>query len=348
MKKVSIVGASGYTGGEALRMLLAHPEFEVVQVTSERLVGKPVSSTHPNLRSFTDLKFTSSKDLEKVDVLFLGLPHGKSQERLDEFLSTADVLCDLASDFRLSDPTLYEKFYGKTHTCLERSDDFAYAVPEINREEIANRTHLAGAGCIATCSLTSLFPLFKNGIISNNTAFIDAKIGSSAAGAKPSVASHHAERAGALRSYKPTVHRHAAELLQYLPKSSGEAPTIHLSATSTPLVRGILVTAQLIVDPKVTERDIWSCYRESYSNEPFVRIVKDKRSIYGYPEPKILAGTNFVDIGFELEPDTGRLVVMGAIDNLVKGSAGNVIQSLNIKFGFEERLGLEFSGLHPV
>ncbi|MCB0328253.1 MAG: N-acetyl-gamma-glutamyl-phosphate reductase [Bdellovibrionales bacterium] len=347
IKTVSIVGASGYTGGEALRILLAHPFFRVQQVTSERLAGKPVSSTHPNLRGICDLKFEKAEDLSECDILFLGLPHGESQNRFEEFAGKAGVLCDLASDFRIKDGALYEKFYGHIHSAPALAEQFTYAVPEVNRQEIGVAKHFAGAGCIATCSLISLYPLFASGILREQRAFIDAKIGSSATGASPSPASHHPERAGCLRSFQPTGHRHTAELLQYLP-NNGERPEVYLSATSTSEVRGILTTAQVFVDPQRTEADVWGVYREHYNSEPFVRIVKDKRSIYRYPEPKLLRGTNFVDIGFELEPETGRLVVMSAIDNLVKGSAGNIVQSLNIRFGYPERLGLEFVGLHPA
>lgn len=347
-RTVSIVGASGYTGGEALRILLSHPEFTVTQVTSERLKGKPVTSVHPNLRGLTDLKFVSAKELDGADVLFLGLPHGESQKRFSEFEDKCDTLCDLASDFRLTNTALYEQYYGEKHEAPALLERFCYAVPEIKRSDIPTAQHYAGAGCIATCSLLSLYPLYESGILAEPRAIIDAKIGSSASGAAHSVASHHPERAGCLRSFKPTGHRHTAELLQHLPHMNGVTPEIYLSATSTSEVRGILTTAQVFVDRKVTEADVWGVYREHYSQEPFVRIVKDKRSIYRYPEPKLLRGTNFVDIGFELEEGTGRLVVMGAIDNLVKGSAGNVIQSLNIRFGFDETLGLQFAGLHPV
>ncbi|MCB0321442.1 MAG: N-acetyl-gamma-glutamyl-phosphate reductase [Bdellovibrionales bacterium] len=348
MKKVSIIGASGYTGGEALRLLLSHPEFELCQVTSERLAGKPVTMAHPNLRGFTNLKFSKAEEVEPVDVLFLGLPHGESQSRLQEFTSKAETVCDLASDFRLLDPRLYEEFYGEPHKAPAALSQFTYAVPEIMRSEIPNAKHLAGAGCIATCSLVSLYPLFRAGILESPRVIVDAKIGSSATGAAPSPASHHPERAGCMRSYQPTKHRHTAELLQYLPECSAGSPEVYMSATAMSEVRGILITAQAFISKSASEMDVWSCYRDVYGKEPFVRIIKDKRSIYRYPEPKLLRGTNFVDIGFELEEGTGRLVVMGAIDNLVKGSAGNVIQSLNLKYGFPERLGLDFPGLHPI
>ncbi|MCB0358629.1 MAG: N-acetyl-gamma-glutamyl-phosphate reductase [Bdellovibrionales bacterium] len=347
MLRVSVVGGSGYVGGEALRLLLGHPEMEVVQVTSESNAGKPVFVTHPNLRGTTDLRFSSIADLEPVDCMFLALPHGESQRRIDELSTHASMILDLAADFRLHDPQLYQRFYGEEHHCPERLNEFVYSIPELHRERIRSARMLSGAGCIATCTITSLYPLFAAGVVRDQTAFVDAKVASSAAGAKANPGSHHPERAGCLRSFKPTAHRHTAEITENLTVADA-TPHVHLSATSTDSVRGILTTSQLFLKDNLSEIDIRGIYREHYGREPFVRIIKERRGIFRYPEPKLLAGTNFVDIGFELEPDTGRLVVLGAIDNLVKGSAGNVIQGLNIINGWDERTGLAFPGLHPV
>lgn len=347
MVKISIVGGSGYTGGEALRLLLAHPNYEIVQVTSESNAGKPVHVTHPNLRGVTNLKYSSINDLKPVDVLLLGLPHGESQSRIKDLMSLAPRIADLAADFRLHDAELYQRFYGEAHQCPEMLSEFAYGVPEVNRPALKDAVMISGAGCIATCTITGLWPLFHAGVVKNHQVFVDAKVGSSAAGASVSPASHHPERAGCLRSFKPTAHRHTAEAIEHL-RADGVEPQVHLSATSTDAVRGILTTSQLFLQREMSELDIRGIYRDAYGSEPFVRIVKERRGIFRYPEPKLLSGTNFVDIGFEIEPDTGRLVVMAAIDNLVKGSAGNVIQSLNIANGWEETLGLEFPGLHPI
>ena len=347
MLRVSIVGGSGYTGGEALRLLLGHPEFEVVQVTSERNAGKFVHITHPNLRSVTKLKYSKLAELEPVDCLVLALPHCESQRRIDDLMKLAPSIADLAADFRLHNTDLYERYYGEKHLRPDLLNEFVYAIPELNRESLRHATLFAAAGCIATCSITSLKPLFDAGVVKDNTVFIDAKVASSAAGASHNAGTHHPERAGCLRSFKPTGHRHTAELIESLTKE-GQEPKVYLSATSTDSVRGILATSQMFIDPKLSELDIRTIYRDSYNNEPFVRIVKEQRGIFRYPEPKLLSGTNFCDIGFELEPDTGRLIVMGAIDNLVKGSAGNLIQSLNIAHGWPETLGLEFPGLHPI
>lgn len=342
MIEVSIVGGSGYTGGEALRILLGHPGFRVKQVTSESNAGKFVHLTHPNLRGVTKLKYNSIKDLESADWLILCLPHGESQNRLSELEGLAPRIADLASDFRLKDPALYTKYYGESHRLPERLGSFIYAVPELYRDQIQGATHLAGTGCIATSVITALHPLFKADVVRDNRVFVDAKIGSSAAGASPSTGSHHPERAGTLRSFKPTGHRHTAEIQENL------GAEVFLSATATDSVRGILSTCQMFLAKPMTELEIRTIYRDAYGNEPFVRIVKETRGIYRYPEPKLLSGTNYIDIGFELDEETGRLVVMSAIDNLVRGSAGQVIQSMNIIHGFDERAGLEFPGLHPV
>ncbi|HMS55072.1 MAG TPA: N-acetyl-gamma-glutamyl-phosphate reductase [Fimbriimonadaceae bacterium] len=344
MIDVSIVGGSGYTGGEALRILLGHSEFRVKQVTSESNAGKFVHLTHPNLRGVTKLKYASINDLEITDWLILCLPHGESQNRLLELEGKATYIADLASDFRLRNATLYEKYYGEPHRRPDRLGSFVYSVPELYREQIRTTKRLAGTGCIAVSAILALDPLFKAGVVKDDQVIIDAKIGSSAAGASPSPGSHHPERAGTLRSFRPTGHRHTAEISENLVGT----PKVFLSATATDAVRGILSTSQLFLKQHMTDLQIRTIYRDAYQDEPFVRIVKETRGIYRYPEPKLVAGTNFVDIGFELEEDTGRLVVMSAIDNLVRGSAGQVIQGMNIIHGFDERLGLEFPGLHPV
>ncbi len=347
MIDVSIVGGSGYTGGEALRILLGHPEFNVKQITSEKNAGKFVHIAHPNLRSVTKLKYSSINDLEPAEWLLLCLPHGESQIRIADLEKLASRIADLSADFRIRDEALYQKYYGDPHRLPARLGSFVYSLPERHRDDIRLATHLSGCGCIATSVITALWPLFQAGIIKDRRIWVDAKIGSSAAGASPSEGSHHPERAGALRSFKPTGHRHTAEIIENLTTDNGR-PEVHLSATATDAVRGILSTCQLILSRPMTELEIRTIYREAYSDEPFIRIVKETRGIYRYPEPKLLAGTNFCDIGFELDEETGRLVVMSAIDNLVKGSAGNVVQGMNIVHGFDEKAGLEFPGLHPV
>lgn len=342
--RVSIVGASGYIGGEALRLLLNHPEAELGQVTSERFAGKFVHSVHPNLRKRTNLKFSSVNELEESDVMFLALPHGVSMKRINEFIKLGDRIIDLSGDFRLNSKEDYLEWYGVEHANPDLLKKFVYGMPELHRDEIKKAKYVAGTGCLATASILGLYPLFKKDLVEPR-AIIEAKVGSSAAGNKPSLGSHHPERSGAVRSFKPTRHRHTAEIVQEL--YFKQKPVIHFSATSIEMVRGILATSHVFLKQDISEKEIWHVYRETYGDEPFIRIVKEKTGVFRYPEPKLLSGTNYCDIGFEKDKNN-RVVVMSAIDNLMKGGAGQGIQCMNIMMGFKEDLGLEFAGLHPI
>lgn len=339
--KVSIVGASGYVGGELVRLLLQHPEVDIYQITSERYKGKAVSLVHPNLRKQTDLKFCSIKDLEKVDFIFTALPHSQLMNDFDNFKKLAGKIIDLSADFRLKNPEDYQKWYDLKHPKPKLLNEFVYGIVELHREEMRKARYISSAGCNATAVILPLYPLFKNNLVDLSKPVIaEAKCGSSEAGNKPSEASHHPERSGSVRSYKPTGHRHTAEMVQEL------SNIVNFSATSIEMVRGILMTAHVFLKKGITELDIWKVYRKEYGDEPFIRIVKERTGIYRYPEPKILAGTNFCDIGFEL--DNNRLVVIAAIDNLMKGAAGQAVQAMNIMCGFDEKMGLKFMGLHPI
>ena len=341
---VAIVGASGYAGGEFLRLALSHPHLSVTQVTSERLAGQPVAIAHPNLRGRTNLKFRRSADLEPADVIVLALPHGRAAGRIAEFEALAGTIVDLSADFRLKDPADYLKYYGEPHPAPEQLSQWVYGNPELHRDELRGATRIACAGCFATSVILGLYPLISQGVIAGRDIVVTGLVGSSAAGASASEASHHPEREGSLRVYKATGHRHAAEVAQELP---GRFP-VHLTAISTPRVRGILSTASVWVPDGYSERDVWGAYREVYGAEPFIRLVKVARGIHRYPDPKLLDGSNYCDIGFEMDQETGRVVVMSALDNLMKGTAGHAIQSLNIARGWEETAGLDFAGLHPA
>ena len=339
--RVSIVGASGYGGGELLRLLLDHPHVEVHQVTSERNAGKPVTRVHPNLRRRTSLNFCTITDLEKVDLLFVSLPHTQFMQRFHELSPLAERIVDLSADFRLKDPAVFLKWYGMEHSHPGKLSEFVYGNVELHREEMKKARYVSGSGCNATATILPLWPLFKLGVVDPGLPVVaEAKCGSSEGGNSVSEASHHPERSGCVRSYKPTGHRHIAEMEQEL------GHWVHFSATSIEMVRGILVTAHLFVKPGVTEKEIWKTYRQVYGQEPFIRIVKESQGIYRFPEPKILVGTNYCDIGFELEET--RLVVVSAIDNLMKGAAGAAVHAMNVMCGFAETAGLTFAGLHPV
>ncbi|MDG2375356.1 MAG: N-acetyl-gamma-glutamyl-phosphate reductase [Woeseiaceae bacterium] len=341
MISVSIVGGSGYSGGELIRLLTFHSEVEIRQITSERLAGKFVHNAHPNMRGVSKLKFCSIDELKSCDVMFMCLPHGQTMHRLDEFKAMAGKLIDLSGDFRLSSDEAFQRWYGKPHACPERLGDFVYGIPELHRDAIAQADAVASAGCNATASILALNPLYKRGLAGRT--IIEVKTGSSEGGNSSSDASHHPERSGVVRSYKPTGHRHVGEMVQEF-----GADDIHFSATSIEMVRGILATCHVFLNETVAEKEIWKIYREAYADEPFVRIVKERSGIHRYPEPKLLAGSNFCDIGFERDPHSDRLVVISAIDNLMKGAAGQAVQAFNIMHGFEETMALTFPGLHPI
>jgi N-acetyl-gamma-glutamyl-phosphate/LysW-gamma-L-alpha-aminoadipyl-6-phosphate reductase len=339
--QVSIVGASGYAGGELLRLLLGHPEVAVAQVTSQRLAGRFAHGAHPNLRGFTRLKFCPVEELEPCDLLFLALPHGRSSAQIARFTTLADRIVDLSADFRLRDAAAYEQWYGRAHPAPDWLERFVYGLPELYREELRGAQYVSGVGCNATAVNLALWPLAQAGLIER--AVIEVKVGSSEGGNSPGPASHHPERSGSIRSFAPVGHRHQAEMRQAL-----GAFELHFSATAVEMVRGVLCTAHVFPVRPLNEKELWRLYRAAYAAEPFIRLVKERKGIYRYPEPKILAGTNLCDVGFAADPYSDRLVVISALDNLMKGAAGTAVQAMNLMLGWEERLGLEFMGLHPV
>lgn len=345
MLRASVAGASGYTGGELLRLLLAHPEVEVVQATSETHAGRSVHSVHPNLRGYTHLRFVRLEDLRPVDLLFLCLPHGEVAPRIAEFAGMAEAVIDLSADFRLRDPTLYARFYGGEHPAPEWPPRFVYGLPELHRWELRGARHVSGVGCNAAVTILALWPLYRRGLV--RECVVEVKVGSSEGGSKPTPASHHPERAGVVRSYAPVGHRHLAELVQELGLPP-DSPGLYFSVTAVGIVRGALATCHCLLHGSLTEREAWGVFREDYGEEPFVRLVRSKRGIHRLPEPKVLAGSNHCDIGFAAAPEERRLVVVAAIDNLMKGAAGNAVQAMNVMYGFPERTGLGFPGLHPI
>ncbi len=346
--RAAIVGASGYVGGELMRVLLQHPSIELLQATSERQKGSLVHLTHPNLRGLTRLKFRSVEDLEPTELLFLCLPHGSAMQQIEAFRTLSEYLVDCSADFRLNKAESYRRWYGHNHSSPELLDQFVYGLPEVNRERIKCTKLLTGVGCNATALSLSVLPLFKAGLpFTREEVVCEVKVGSSEAGNKPNAGSHHPVRAQTMRSFAPVGHRHTAEVLQVL-EPWAQSPTVHMSATAIGNVRGALATSHLFLDKSLQERDIWQAYRQTYSSEPFIRLVKGARGIYRLPEPKILAGSNFADVGFAWDQETGRVVALCALDNLMKGAAGTAVQAVNIMLGWEETEGLSFPGLHPV
>jgi LysW-gamma-L-alpha-aminoadipyl-6-phosphate/LysW-L-glutamyl-5-phosphate reductase len=344
MTTVSIIGGSGYGGGELLRILLDHPQVEIRQVTSRSHLGEYVYQVHPNLRKRTQLKFVDPSSVEPVDVLFLAQPHGQAQHHIREYTALAPKIVDLSADFRLKDADVYQKWYGEPHAAPAWLNKFVYGLPELHRAEIKTANYVSGVGCNATASNLALLPLVKTGLVdSSGPVIIEVKVGSSESGAEGNTGSQHAERANVIRTFSSFGHRHTAEVIQEMGLTD-----VTLTMTAVDLVRGVLATAHVRVKPGVTNKDLWKAYRAVAAENPFVRIVKEQRGIYRVPEPKILAGSNYADLGFELDESTGHAVSICAIDNLMKGASGSAVQCMNLMLGLDETAGLEFGGLHPI
>lgn len=344
MITVSILGGSGYGGGELLRLLLGHPHVEVKQVTSRSHLGEYVYQVHPNLRKRTQLKFSDPNALEPVDILFLAQPHGRAQHHIDEYAKLAGKIIDLSADFRLRDAAFYEQWYGEKHAAPQWLAKFVYGLPELHRAELAIANYVSGVGCNATASNLALLPLVQAQLIDlSSSIIIEIKVGSSESGAEGNAGSHHAERANVIRTFSAFGHRHTAEVIQEMCVED-----LSLTMTAVDLVRGVLATAHMKVKQEVTSKDLWRAYRAVANENPFLRIVKEQRGIYRVPEPKILAGTNYADLGFELDESSGHVVSVCAIDNLMKGAGGSAVQCMNLMMGWEETAGLEFMGLHPI
>ena len=344
MTTVSIIGGSGYGGGELLRLLLGHPQVEIKQVTSRSHVGEYVYQIHPNLRKRTQLKFSDPSQLEPDDVLFLAQPHGQAQHNIEHYARLAPKIIDLAADFRLRDAADYEKWYGEKHAAPEWLSKFVYGLPELHRAELATANYVSGVGCNATASNLALLPLIKSDLIDLTVpVIIEIKVGSSESGAEGNAGSQHAERANVIRTFSAFGHRHTAEVIQEM-----GVKDVSLTMTAVDLVRGVLATAHAKVKHGVTTKDLWKAYRAVANENPFVRVVKDQRGIYRVPEPKILSGSNYADLGFELDESNRHVVSMCAIDNLMKGASGSAVQCMNLMMGWDESIGLEFAGLHPI
>jgi N-acetyl-gamma-glutamyl-phosphate/LysW-gamma-L-alpha-aminoadipyl-6-phosphate reductase len=344
MISVSIVGGSGYVGGELLRLLLRHPAVAIQQVTSERLAGKPVTGPHPHLRGVTDLVFTSQTMLTNCDVLILALPHGSAAAQIERYAGLAPKIIDCSADFRLKSPADYVRWYGAAHPNPHWLERFVYGLPELNRAAITGANYVSGVGCNATATTLALLPLVRAGLIQSADVVIsDIKVGSSEGGAQGNDGSHHPERSGVVRAYAPTGHRHTAEVTQ----NTG-LTNVHLSITSVELVRGAVAQVHCLPSTTTDEKTLWKAYRACYRDEPFVRIVRERGGIHRLPEPKLLSGTNLADIGFDLDPETGRIVSICAIDNLMKGAAGSAVQCLNLMSGIAEQTSLDMLGFHPL
>jgi N-acetyl-gamma-glutamyl-phosphate/LysW-gamma-L-alpha-aminoadipyl-6-phosphate reductase len=341
-----IIGASGYTGGELLRLLLTHPNINVVLATSERNAGKPLHHVHPHLRGQSSLRFTTRDGLEPVDILFLAMPHGEAQTRIAQFASMAERVIDLSADFRLRDATRYAAAYQREHLAPDWLPRFVYGLPELDRDTLRHARYASGVGCNATATLLALWALAQGGLIQpDKPVYADLKVGSSEAGQSPTATSHHPARSGVVRPFQLTGHRHEAEVQQALAPVG--AFDVRMAVTSVEMVRGVAATIHLALPPGLAERDLWQLYRSVWSDEPFVRIVHDRSSLHRHPEPRLLAGTNYADVGWDYDPETGRAVLLSALDNLGKGAAGSAVQCMNLMCGFPETTALTFGGIYP-
>jgi len=349
--RIGIIGGSGYVGGELLRLLLLHPEVETTMVTSRQSAGEFIFNVHPNLRGLTQLKFVPQDmaELQKnCDVVFTATPHGGSQNLVPKLLEAGLKVIDMSADFRLKNPADYETYYEFKHAHPEMLKEAAYGLPELHREEIKKANLVACPGCMATSAILGLAPIIKAGLIDTKKIVVDLKVGSSGGGSKPNLASHHPERFGGVRPYQVVGHRHTAEVEQELTALSTEPVKIGFTPHAVNMVRGILATIHTYPKQKIENKDLWKALRGMYGSEPFIRLVKYQKGPYQLPDPKIVMGTNFCDVGFEIDEHTGRLIMFSAIDNMAKGAAGQGVQCLNLVLGLEETTGLKSTGFHPV
>jgi N-acetyl-gamma-glutamyl-phosphate/LysW-gamma-L-alpha-aminoadipyl-6-phosphate reductase len=349
--KIGIIGGTGYVGGELLRLLLLHPQAEVKMVTSRQSVGEYVFNVHPNLRGLTQLKFVPQDiaELQKhCDLVFTATPHGGSVNLVPKLLDAELKVIDMSADFRLKNPDDYDKWYGWKHTNPQLLKEAAYGLPELHRQEIKSARLVACPGCMATAAILPLAPVIKANLVEKNRIVVDVKIGSSGAGSKPTIASHHPERFGGVRPYKVAGHRHLAEMEQELNNLTSEPVTVSFTPHAVNMVRGILSTIHVFPKTPLTNKVVWKTLRSQYEGESFIRFVKYQKGPYKLPDPKVTMGTNFCDIGFELDPHANRLLLFSAIDNIVKGASGQGVQCLNIMMDIDENTGLKSTGFHPM
>ena len=339
--RVAIFGGSGYGGSELLRILLLHPNAEIVLVTANEHAGKAVSDVHRNLLGLTDLKFIKAPEgvekLSDLDCAFFALPHGQAMEIAPK-LPVKVKLIDLSGDFRLSDADVFAKHYGREHVAMDAQAQFVYGLTETNRDAIKTARCIANPGCFATATLLGLAPLVANNLLTCRV-IVDAKTGSSGSGAKAAANTHHPQRSNSFYAYKPFVHQHVPEIEQEL-KSIGEwSNELVFMTHSLPVARGIFASIYVEMKTEISAAEARAMFSDFYRDSFFVRLVE------GSPDINWVKTTNFCDIGFA---SRGRqLVVFTAIDNLVKGAAGQAVQNMNLMFGLDEKTGLMLTGTNP-
>ena len=339
--RVAIFGGSGYGGSELLRILLFHPDVEIALVTANEHAGKRVSDVHRNLNGFTDLQFEPAPSdlstLGDIDVAFFALPHGQALDLIPKLPANVKAI-DLSGDFRIDDADVFAQFYKLEHTAGELQKRFVYGLTETNREAIAEAQYIANPGCFATATLLAVAPMVKSGLLTGKV-IVDAKTGSSGSGAKPAANTHHPQRSNSFYAYKPFTHQHVPEIEQHLERIGEFGNDLIFMTHSLPVSRGIFASCYMETKANLTNEDLKNIYATFYEGSFFVRLID------GSPDINWVKNTNFCDIGTF---SNGRqIVVFSAIDNLVKGAAGQAVQNMNLMVGLDEKTGLTFVGGNP-
>ncbi len=346
MIKVGIIGATGYAGGELVRLLAAHREAEIVWYGSRSYIDKKYSDVYQNMFEIVEdecLDDNIEALADKADVIFTATPQGFCASVMNENILSRTKIIDLSADFRIKDVSVYEKWYGMEHKSPRFIEEAVYGLCEVNREQVKTARLVANPGCYTTCSILTAYPLAKEGIIDMSTLIVDAKSGTSGAGRGAKVPNLFCEVNENIKAYGVASHRHTPEIEEQLTYASGEDTVISFTPHLVPMNRGILATEYAALKKEVTYEDVKAIYDKYYKEETFVRVLKEGIC----PETKWVEGSNYVDINFKIDPRTNRIIMMGAIDNLVKGAAGQAVQNMNIMFGLKENEGLNLVPMFP-
>lgn len=339
MIKAGIIGATGYAGSEIVRLLLGHKEVEIAWYGSRSYIDQKYAGIYQNFFQLVDAKCMEDNMealADEVDVIFTATPQGLCASLVNEGILSRAKVIDLSADFRIKDVEKYEAWYGITHPSPQFVEEAVYGLCEVNREDIKKARLLANPGCYPTCSTLSIYPLLKEGMIDPNTIIIDAKSGTSGAGRGAKVDNLYCEVNENIKAYGVASHRHTPEIEDQLGYACGQEVRINFTPHLVPMNRGILVTAYASLTKEVTYEEVKAAYDKYYEKETFVRVLNQDVC----PQTRWVEGSNFVDVNFKLDPRTNRIIMMGAIDNLIKGAAGQAVQNMNLMFGFEETEGL--------
>ena len=346
MIKVGIIGATGYAGGELVRLLLGHKEAEIEWYGSRSYVDQKYAKVYQNMFQLVDdrcLDDNMEEMAKQVDVIFTATPQGLCASLVNDDILNKVKVIDLSADFRIKDAAVYEEWYGIEHKAKQYLDEAVYGLCEINREAVKKARLVANPGCYPTCSILSIYPLLKEGLIDPSTVIIDAKSGTSGAGRGAKVDNLFCEVNENIKAYGVASHRHTPEIEQELSLAAGEPMTISFTPHLVPMQRGILVTAYASLKREVTWEEVKEVYDRYYDKERFVRVLDQDVC----PQTRWVEGSNYVDVGFKIDPRTKRIIMMGAMDNLVKGAAGQAVQNMNLVFGLDEAEGLRMAPLFP-